>query len=226
MATATIPVLLGTGDHASRPAAADVGSGGLYACSDHALIYQTDGSSWTTWADLARTFVQLFDSTLGSDTASFDVTSISGAYTGLVIDFALRSDRAANAGDAVRMRFNNDSGNNYGYSSAQHDGSATYYSQAAGVSSFAAICEASAATAPAGAAGIGRIEIPNYAGTTWHKGYTCVANTSLGDTAGNERVWSTGGRWRNTAAITRVTIAPVNGSNFKTGSRLTVYGLL
>jgi hypothetical protein len=40
------------GDHASRPAAGSAPEGGLYSCTDHDLIYQTDGSSWSTWADL------------------------------------------------------------------------------------------------------------------------------------------------------------------------------
>lgn len=51
-ATTTLPVLFATGNHAGRPAASAVAPGGLYACSTHALIYQTDGSSWTTWATL------------------------------------------------------------------------------------------------------------------------------------------------------------------------------
>lgn len=51
-AIGTFPVLLGTGNHAGRPAASAVGKGGLYACSTHGLIYQTDGSSWSTWATL------------------------------------------------------------------------------------------------------------------------------------------------------------------------------
>lgn len=46
----TLQVLLGTGVHADRPAAGDVGAYGLYACTDHRLIYQTDGSTWSTWA--------------------------------------------------------------------------------------------------------------------------------------------------------------------------------
>lgn len=54
-AIGTLPVLLGTGIHASRPSASAVGKGGLYACSTHSLIYQTDGSSWTTWATLTGT---------------------------------------------------------------------------------------------------------------------------------------------------------------------------
>lgn len=53
MADTTLPALLDTGDHASRPAASAVGTGALYSCTDHDLIYQTDGSSWTTWADLS-----------------------------------------------------------------------------------------------------------------------------------------------------------------------------
>lgn len=38
-----------TGDHASRPAATDVGGGSLYACTDHGKIYQSDGATWTDW---------------------------------------------------------------------------------------------------------------------------------------------------------------------------------
>lgn len=55
MADTTLPALFQTGDHASRPAAGDVGSGALYSCTDHDLIYQSDGSSWTTWASLTGT---------------------------------------------------------------------------------------------------------------------------------------------------------------------------
>lgn len=40
------------GDHASRPAATAVPAGTLYSCSDHDLIYQSDGSVWATWATL------------------------------------------------------------------------------------------------------------------------------------------------------------------------------
>ncbi len=54
-ALATLPVVLGTGIHSARPAAADVGSGGIYSCTTHSLIYQTDGSTWTTWATLGGT---------------------------------------------------------------------------------------------------------------------------------------------------------------------------
>jgi hypothetical protein len=45
---------LGPGDHASRPAANAAGQpfGALYSCTDHALIYKTDGATWATYATL------------------------------------------------------------------------------------------------------------------------------------------------------------------------------
>lgn len=52
MAEITIPGMFLTGDHASRPAASAVGDGSIYSCSTHSLLYQSDGSSWTTWATL------------------------------------------------------------------------------------------------------------------------------------------------------------------------------
>lgn len=51
----TIPGMFLTGTHAARPAATAVGSGSLYACSDHGLIYQSNGAAWSTWATLGAT---------------------------------------------------------------------------------------------------------------------------------------------------------------------------
>lgn len=55
MAATTLPGVLLTGTHAARPAATAVASGTLYACSDHSLIYQSDGATWSTWASLSGT---------------------------------------------------------------------------------------------------------------------------------------------------------------------------
>lgn len=38
-----------SGTHAARPAATAVPDGTIYACSDHNLIYQSDGATWATW---------------------------------------------------------------------------------------------------------------------------------------------------------------------------------
>jgi len=51
-AIATLPVLLQTGNHAGRPAASAVGSGALYNCTTHGLVYQQLAGSWGTWMTL------------------------------------------------------------------------------------------------------------------------------------------------------------------------------
>jgi hypothetical protein len=44
---------LQVGDHASRPVATAVAVGTLYSCTDHGLIYQSDGATWSTYATMA-----------------------------------------------------------------------------------------------------------------------------------------------------------------------------
>lgn len=39
------------GTHAARPAATAVPPGSLYACTDHTIVYQSDGSAWSNWHD-------------------------------------------------------------------------------------------------------------------------------------------------------------------------------
>jgi hypothetical protein len=50
-ASASVPGILRPGTHSARPAASAVGAGTAYFCSTHKLIYQSDGSSWTTIFD-------------------------------------------------------------------------------------------------------------------------------------------------------------------------------
>ena len=47
-------VHLGPDTHANRPTASSVTDGTLYSCTDHNLIYQSNGSSWSTWATLNK----------------------------------------------------------------------------------------------------------------------------------------------------------------------------
>jgi hypothetical protein len=52
MVATTLNGVLLTGIHASRPAANAVANGTLYSCTTHSLVYQSDASSWSTWATL------------------------------------------------------------------------------------------------------------------------------------------------------------------------------
>lgn len=48
MAVITVPGMWLTGDHASRPSS-DIGTGSLYSCTTHGLIYQWSGSAWSSF---------------------------------------------------------------------------------------------------------------------------------------------------------------------------------
>lgn len=174
------------------------------------------GGNWT----------MLSDSLLGSDTASFDFTSISGSYKHLAIVINGRSTRAGQVLDFVTMRFNNDSGSNYdGFWMQFFNGFATTAgAEDVGATSFAHALLAPAASSATGSSMGGEILISNYAATTFNKNFTSEHHASLTQASGNIRRCVSSGEWRSTAAITRVTIAPANG-NWKAGSRATLYGL-
>ena len=73
---------LGPDTHANRPAANASGLpiGSLYLCSDHSLIYKTDGSSWSTWATLGGGSHAASHESGGAD--EIDVTGLTGAGGG------------------------------------------------------------------------------------------------------------------------------------------------
>lgn len=52
MALQSFPAHVLTGDHASLPLATDVAPGTLYSCTDHGIIYQSDGAVWADWATI------------------------------------------------------------------------------------------------------------------------------------------------------------------------------
>lgn len=141
---ATVSGILLTGNHASRPSSGLV-TGTLYACSDHALVYQTsdDGTSWSTWATLGGT-VPAF----ATPSIALGASAAAGA-AGTVI----RSDATIDAFDAtVPVTLN--------YSDAAATGSVDFAARrdhvhgmpASGATSFATPAIALGATAAAGAA--------------------------------------------------------------------------
>lgn len=87
MATTNFIDHLLKGDHASRPAANTVPEGTLYACSDHDLIYQSDGGSWSTWADVSPGSTNLAGSELDyvEKTSDTSITATSGATANTIV---------------------------------------------------------------------------------------------------------------------------------------------
>jgi hypothetical protein len=83
----------------------------------------------------------------------------------------------------------------------------------------------SGSLATAGLAGTGTVWFPGYANTSFEKqwnytgGYRNAASTSDVNTEHGT------GYWENSAAVTRIDLVPVLGTQFSTGSEFHLYGV-
>jgi len=89
-----------TGDHASRPAFGDVPEGTLYACSDHALIYQSDGvAAWSTWSTVSGTALvaaHTGDASDAHDASAISILDAANDFTATDVEGALAELQADN----------------------------------------------------------------------------------------------------------------------------------
>lgn len=166
----------------------------------------------------------IFDSTLNTTATTFDTGAggVPGTFNHLVIMAMLRTNLAATAFDAFNLTFNADTGANYdrqtlrgssGTASAVNTLAQTWMqipTYGAGASSGAFISHF--------------IVIPGYAQATAHKNIWAGASC-LDTTAANCRFECTACRWRNTAAITRITGSVNSAASLIAGSRFTIYGI-
>ncbi len=156
----------------------------------------------------------LHDETLAS-AGTFDVSGIAAGYSALKLVMQLKgSTTQANAS----LRFNNDSGTNY--TTQVETVQNTTIAGSGGTSQNALHIGYVQDTGTAGHANAIEVVVPNYDGTTLDKYITahCAVNISAFYMA------LLAGVWLSTAAITRIQVLASAG-NFKTGSRLTIYGM-
>jgi hypothetical protein len=169
--------------------------------------------------------VVLYDQTLPADTASFDVQNIPQGYKHLLIYLSARSSKSA-IDDALLMRFNGDTGTNYAFQDIYSaNAGATNASGAGAFSQTSAISlECPANSAPANTPGAYVMEIPDYASSVFNKMIlTRTGARTVASGAGFYKETSAG-NWNSTSPINRITVYFGTG-NFKTGSRLTIYGM-
>lgn len=162
---------------------------------------------------MPATYEPIATQTLGSNNATVTFSSIPGTYTDLV----LVSVFGSTVGMDIFMRFNNDSGSNYGtirIVTNSNSSSVVFHSASANITGIQPRTSANQQTA---LTTVLIDNIMNYANTTTHKSvvgrYDYPAQTE-------EHV----GLWRNTAAITRIDLVS-DGQQFGTGSVFTLYGI-
>ena len=166
---------------------------------------------------IGNTYEAIATQTLGSAAASVTFSSISGAYTDLVLVVSGRSARAA-ADDSLYMQFNSDTGSNYSYTDFRGNGITTSSSRASSQTFFRPAANIDAASQPAGTFTPVIISINNYSNTTTYKTALSRNNLAAGE------VTAVVGLWRSTAAISTILVYAAS-ANLATGSTFSLYGI-
>ncbi len=162
------------------------------------------------------TEVAIATTTLGSAAASIDFSTIPATYTDLRV---VLISSTATAGRPVNyLRFNSDTGSNYSSTWLTGDGS-TVGSSRESLATFIRGGE-NANNTDTGLSFI-TYDVFSYAGAT---NKTALITNSR-DNNGSGSTYRIVGLWRNTAAITSLTIAASAG-NYKAGTTATLYGIL
>lgn len=193
------------------------------AASGQVLMWS--GSAWAPATPPASVYTLIQDSSLGAD-GTVSLTPIANSYKQLQLVCYLRTDRAATEDD-LGVRFNGDTGANYDGYSVKYNGNTptTAGAEALAATSIKLTNAVPGNNATANVFGSVTITIPNYAGTANQKALHALAGKKIGTAAGNMHVIHGAGAWRSTSAITRIDLLPLTGTNFKAGSRVTLYGL-
>jgi hypothetical protein len=167
------------------------------------------------------------DQNLGADAVSFDFTSIAATYKHLKLIISVRTDRAAQPSDKFNLKVNNDgtAGNYFSMVTALYHSGVQSSEEFLGTNSPVPIGYALAATSPASAFAEYEMTFADYANANKLKDFQIRGGGRFTTGTGNVQMFDGIGQWASTTAISRLTLTPNLGTNFKQYSRATLYGL-
>jgi hypothetical protein len=161
------------------------------------------------------TYEKIATTTLGSAQATVTFSSIPSTYTDLVLITNEKQTNTSNRSSALRL--NSDSGSNYSQTGLYGTGSAAASFRTTNTSLIYYGYQGYSNTANFYLVTI--VNINNYSNTTTNKTVLSRSSNSL---TGVDAIL---GLWRNTAAITSITLTMETLSNFDTGCTFTLYGI-
>jgi hypothetical protein len=174
---------------------------------------------------MPNTYTLIASNTLSTSAASVTFSSIPATFTDLVLKFSVRSTGGSNAFDHINVTFNGDTATNYSRTYLSGDGAAASSARSTSASLFGMLQASDGATATSNTFSNGDLYIPSY---------TASQNKPISQDSAQENNSTTAfrvanaGLWRNTAAITSITLA-VGGSggstDFVSGSSFYLYGI-
>jgi hypothetical protein len=167
---------------------------------------------------MATTYEKIQSTTLGSAAANITFSSIPATYTDLRISFYTAPNLTTVSN--VFIRYNGDSGSNYSFTRIFGNGSTV--SSDASTSQTKIIIGNGALSTTTNPSFYG-VDIFSYAGSTFK---TCLVDAN-NDNNGSGVVERTVGLWRDTAAITSITLNLEGGAiDLEPGTTATLYGIL
>lgn len=152
------------------------------------------------------TYALIESQTLGSATATVTFSNIPGTYTDLI----LVANYAKSAGARLNMNYNGDTGSNYSYTRMNGNGTNASSDR---ISNFGIIDAGYTDTTRSNSI----IQILDYSNTTTNKTTLIRANSTF------DGMGAFVALWRNTAAITSITLGGSN--NLTQGSTFRLYGI-
>jgi hypothetical protein len=165
-----------------------------------------------------NTYVVLDKITTTGSVPSVTFTSIPSGYTDLVI---IGSAQQVTLGEDLALQFNSDTGTNYSRTYLCGDGGTAHSGRSSNVNQIILDHHATPPTGTSFSTAI--INIMNYANTNTFK--SVINRTGAIDTNPGLGTVANVGLWRSTSAITSVKIFCTNGSDLKTGSTFSLYGI-
>ena len=163
-------------------------------------------------------FDSIATTTLSTSTASVTFSSIPATYTHLQIRGIVKT----NAGSDTQnyMRFNGDTGSNYSTHYLYGYGEDPVGAGAGASTSFMSAAAVTSDGANVFSAFV--MDVVDYADTNKYKTLRALSGN---DTNGAGYVWFSSGNWRNTAAVTSITIYNNGSNNFLQYSSFALYGI-
>lgn len=150
-------------------------------------------------------------------------STISGAYSALVIMGTARANTGASSLVTLNVQVNNDTAANYGWSLSYALNTTNTPLGSGSAVTVMSVAEIPDAAATAAEHGNVVIDIPNYANTAIRK--TLTGRFTGAYAAGSVFAGIGGGRWASAAAITRIDLSIAGGLAFHTDTSFKLYGI-
>lgn len=160
-----------------------------------------------------NTYVALATTTLGSNTNTVTFSSISSAYTDLVV---VMSSKLVTGGTTCRIQVNADTATNYSQTNLAGNGTSAGSSRNT-TQAYIRIGEVYAGLSTSQSTVL--VNLQNYSNTTTNKTILIRSSDSVGE------VSAIVGLWRSTSAINRIDLIAGASDNWASGSTFSIYGI-